>query len=109
MAKTELLSELGSSYLLPEGKHLPDIVILLVLKYFLTIIFFSGGVGLLRGGLAFDQTGEWNGDLIVTTNIGFVFRVTAAGVATYVTRVSGNNLEVKLAAERYWPTEANAY
>ncbi len=86
----EQLSELGSSFLLLEGKYFSARG-LRVLKP-----FFSGGVGLLRGGLAFDQTGEWNGDLLVTTNNGFVFRVTAAGVATYVTRVSGNNLEVKL-------------
>jgi hypothetical protein len=40
--------------------------------------------GLLRGGLHIDDTGVWGGDLIVGTTTGDVWRVTAAGVSTFV-------------------------
>jgi hypothetical protein len=50
----------------------------------------GGSVGLLRGGLNFDHTGDWNGDLIISTDKGYLFRVTASGQATYVANINYN-------------------
>jgi hypothetical protein len=52
---------------------------------FVSLRFGRGSrVGLLRGGLAFDHTGVWNGDLIVSTNQGRIYRVNATAHATLV-------------------------
>lgn len=40
--------------------------------------------GLMRGSLYVDRTGVWNGDLLVGTTLGEVWRITAAGVPTKV-------------------------
>jgi hypothetical protein len=47
-------------------------------------IFPGSNPGLIRGGLCFDQTGKWGGDLIVSTTTGKVYRVNATGYATLV-------------------------
>jgi RHS repeat-associated protein len=47
-----------------------------------------GGQGLIRGGLQFDQTGVFGGDLIVDTDAGQVWRITAAGTPHLVANVN---------------------
>lgn len=50
------------------------------------------GNGLMRGSLYVDRTGVFNGDLIVATTTGEVWRVTPAGAATRITAL-GVHLE----------------
>jgi RHS repeat-associated protein len=50
-------------------------------------VTLPGGQGLLRGGLQFDNTGVFGGDLIVDTNAGQVWRVNAAGTPHLVADV----------------------
>lgn len=50
-------------------------------------VTLPGGTGLLRGGLTFDNTGVYAGDLIVTTNTGQVWRVKADGTPTLIADV----------------------
>ena|SRR6266571_2264178 len=45
---------------------------------------FPGETGLLWGGLAFDRTGLFNGDLIACTTSGGLWRVNAAGVPSLI-------------------------
>jgi hypothetical protein len=45
----------------------------------------TGSVGLLRGGLQFDQTGVWGGNLLVVTTLGYVFVVHSNGLFELVT------------------------
>jgi len=47
-------------------------------------IILPGEPGLMRGQLQFDRTGVYNGDLIVSTTAGHIWRVTPAGDATMV-------------------------
>ena len=47
-------------------------------------IILPGEPGLMRGQLQFDRTGVFNGDLIVSTTAGHIWRVTPAGDATMV-------------------------
>lgn len=49
-----------------------------------------GETGQDWGGLYFDRTGNFGGDLIVSTTSGGVYRVNSAGVATLVARLPGN-------------------
>ena len=44
-------------------------------------ITLPGETGLMRGQLQFDRTGVFDGDLIVTTTAGHLWRVTSAGDA----------------------------
>ena len=61
----------------------------------------------MRGSLYVDRTGVWDGDLVVVTTVGEVWRITAAGVPTLVTAVAGVHLEgavvVPDAPARYGP------
>jgi len=65
------------------------------------------GNGLMRGSLYVDRTGVFNGDLIVATDLGKVWRVTSAGVATKIAEVPGTHLEglivVPNAPKRFGP------
>ena len=49
--------------------------------------------GLMRGGLIFDHTGEFDNELIAVTNHGQVWRVTADGIPTQIVKISGIHLE----------------
>src|SRR4030095_13023685 len=55
-----------------------------------TFATLSGETGQLWGGLYFDRTGNFGGDLLVATTTGGVYRVNSAGVATLVAREPGN-------------------
>lgn len=45
-----------------------------------------GETGLLWGGLYFDRTGNFGGDLMVATTTGGIYRVNSSGVATLIAR-----------------------
>jgi len=53
-------------------------------------------LGYIRGGLCFDETGIYNGDLIVAVETGQVYRVNANAQATFVGDVSDVNPNVGL-------------
>jgi RHS repeat-associated protein len=55
-------------------------------------VTLPGESGLMRGGLYIDRTGIFNGDLIVCTTAGGVWRISSAGVATRLATV-GEHLE----------------
>lgn len=52
----------------------------------------GAGNGLMRGSLHVDRTGAWGGDLLAATTAGEVWRVTSAGVSTFIADV-GVHLE----------------
>lgn len=57
-------------------------------------VTLPGEIGLLRGGMAFDTTGVFNGDMLITTETGSIWRVTSAGVPTKLADVGqGVHLE----------------
>ena len=47
-------------------------------------VVLPGGSGLIRGGLYFDDTGVFAGDLIISTDAGQIWRVKADGTPTHV-------------------------
>lgn len=47
--------------------------------------------GQLRGGLWVDRTGVWGGDLIVSTQVGSIWRVNSSGKATLITQLTGGD------------------
>ena len=53
----------------------------------------AGETGLLWGGLAFDRTGVFNGDLIASTTSGGIYRINSAGVATLIVRIPGGGVK----------------
>ncbi len=64
----------------------------------------GGGNGLMRGSLYVDRTGVYNGDLIVVTTAGEVWRVDAAGNPTFI-----NDVNVHLEGVMTVPNDAARY
>jgi len=56
-------------------------------------VTLPGETGLMRGMLQFDRTGTFDGDLIVTTTAGNVWRVTSAGAPTMLANLGGGDWE----------------
>jgi hypothetical protein len=69
---------------------------------FATLPVNTGGIR----GIQFDTGGKFGGDMLITTNAGYIFRVTSVGVVTQLTHIAGLDLEGMDIATGAWGTFA---